>query len=164
MLTVGSTDGDETIRAVVHNKSNLAPNDPSLAFKLTPEEGFCWMGEYDITIDELMEGKKNNKSENQFTKARMFIEHILRAGPVPTATILQAAEEQGIAEKTLYRAKSALGVISIKPTGVWCWELPIDAEYTEVYQDTQDGQYSHATQMTTLATLTILPETEADVV
>jgi hypothetical protein len=40
-------------------------------------------------------------------------------GPVAAVEIMPKAEEQGISKKTLKRAKSALGVISIKRDGQW---------------------------------------------
>jgi len=68
------------------------------------------------------------------------------------------AREQGISLKTLHRAKSDLGVISIKRGGQWYWELPIEVEFTEINQDSQDGQHSHDSCMTAL---TILPQGKA---
>ena len=161
VLTVGIADADENIRAVIQNKSNLASPGATLAFSIDPVGGFCWRGEYDITIDELLNGRRQQaKPENQFAKARMFIENILRNGPVPSADIWELAEDKGIAEKTLRRAKSALGAISRQIDNVWHWELPIDADY--VVRDEgghgqpkhgQGGQTEKATILTALTTM-----------
>ena len=137
VLTVGRIDDD--IRAVVHNKSNLAPLGASQAFGLDPVDGFTWLGKYDIGIDELLNDKKK-APDNQFSKARRLIETALAHGPVAAVEIMQMAEEQGISVKTLNRAKSALGVISIKRHNRWYWELPVEVECTKVAQDGQDGQ------------------------
>jgi len=154
VLTVGKTDADGDVRVMVHNKSNLAPAGPSQAFGLDPVSGFYWAGEHDASIDEVMSGKKQAKPENQFARARMFVENTLRNGSVPSADILERAEDQGISEKTLYRAKSELGVISVKRGGAWHWELPIEATCTEVYGDGhQDSQGGHGTVMTMLPIL-----------
>ena len=172
VLTVGSIDTDENMRAMVHNKSNLAPPGSSLAFRLDPVSGFYWMGECDIDIDELLSGKKQPKPENQFAKARTFIENTLRNGPVAATDIKQMAKELGISEKTLNRAKSALDVFSIKRNGKWYWELPIDCEYTEVNDDGhntqdshnqhgQDPQDGHSTALSILPSLAILPAPES---
>lgn len=155
VLTVGRIDVDETMRGVVHNKSNLAPFGSSLAFGLDPVGGFCWLGDYDITIDELFGGKKQ-QPENQFSKARRLIETALRNGPVLSADMEQMAEEQGVSSKTLYRAKQALGVISAKRGALWYWELPIEADFTDV-DENQGSQDSHAPPVTALA---ILPNGE----
>lgn len=178
VLTVGNTNIGNDIRAMVHNKSNLAPAGVSLTYAIDPIHGFSWMGEHDISIDELLSGRHQPKQENQFSKATVFIENTLRNGPMLAVDIMQLAEEQGISEKTLQRAKSALGVYSSKRNGRWYWELPIEGEYSEVYEggqyqhdqhdhyaedsqdcheDTQDG---HCTNLTILTPLTILPESE----
>jgi len=54
--------------------------------------------------------------------------------------ILEMAEEKGIAERTLCRAKSKLGIICIKHNGKWYWEWPIDIEviFPEHHEDCQN--------------------------
>lgn len=152
VLTVGRVSEDECLRAIVHNKSNLSSAGTPLAFRLDPTDGFSWAGEYSITVDELLGGKKP-QSEGQFVKARRFIEKVLTSGSIAAADIMQQAEEQGISAKTLNRAKSALGVISIKQGGQWYWQLPIDVEYIRCDEDGQDSHDGHADNMTNLAIL-----------
>ena len=120
VLTVGKTNMGDDIRAIVHNKSNLAPIGVSQAFGLDPVGGFCWMGEYDITIDELLGGAAK-VPKDQLSRACNLIKSTLAYGAVAAVEIMLKAEEQGISEKTLKRAKSALGVISIKRGGQWFW-------------------------------------------
>ena len=163
VLTVGRTGADDNIRVVVHNKSNLAPPGASLAFELDPISGFQWRGECDVSIDDLLSGRKQPQ-ESQFAKARRLIENKLADGAVLSADMFQIAEEQGISAKTLNRAKNALGVISIKRHDRWYWELPIDVVFT---QNSDETRYSHEGQQTqgghtpalaTLPMLTILPD------
>ena len=163
VITVGKTDSSDNIRMAVHNKSNLAPAGPTQTFGLDPVSGFYWAGESDANVDDVLNGKRRqSKPENKSTEAQSFIKSVLRNGLVPSANILDMADERGIAEKTLQRAKSDLGVYSRKIDGVWCWELPIEAEYTEVYEDGHGSHYSqhsqntqdgHCTALTILATL-----------
>lgn len=158
VLTVGKIDVDETMRAVVHGKSNLAAPGASLAFGFDPDDGFCWLGEYEITLAELLSGNKSeSKPESQFLKARRLIETELTGRSVPAVDMMQMAEERGISPKTLNRAKSALGVLSVKRQGQWFWELPITVDY-EVCQDGQRSQGGHDSSVTAL---TILPGREA---
>jgi hypothetical protein len=113
-----------------------------------------------------LNGAKQSKPENQFAKARLFIENTLRNGAVPAVEIMQLAEEHGISMKTLNRAKSALGIISVKRGGQWYWEIPIDVVFTEFAednqhsQDSQDGHIQTTTSLTSLTALTILNQTE----
>jgi hypothetical protein len=157
VLTVGKIGSGDNMGAIVHNKSNLSPAGPPIAFVLDPVSGFRWEGCYDITIEELLGGKKA-QPESQFAKARRLIESALVNGAVSAADMEQMAEEEGISSKTMHRAKSALGVISTKRGGAWYWELPIDVNYTEVGQeDSQHGQDGQCSQVTAL---TILPRKE----
>ena len=158
VLTIGRVDADETMRAVVHNKSNLSPPGSPLAFTLDPASGFRWHGNCDITIDELLGGKKQ-QPESQFSKACRLLEIELAKRPIPATEIMEMAEERGISAKTLHRAKSDLGVISTKKGDQWFWELPVDVEYVEVESEkSQHGQDGHYPQE---AALTILPAGEA---
>jgi len=169
VLTVGRIPVDDRMRVVINNKNNLSPAGAPQAFGLDPAGSFSWLGECDITIDEMLSGVK--PPESQFAKARRLIETALAGGAVPAADMMQRAEEQGISPKTLNRAKDALGVISVKRGTQWYWELPIDVEYTVVNEDGQhgqdgqdgqagDGQDGHGNPMAMLTTLTILNETE----
>ena len=149
VLTVGKLPLDENMRAIVHTKSNLAPLGKSQAFGLDDDGGFCWLGNCDATIDEVMSGKP--KPESQFAKARRLIETALANGPVPAADMEQLAEEEGISFKTFKRVKKNLGVISYQRGSLWYWEIPIEV----VYEDctTSEGQNSSEGQVTALVPL-----------
>jgi hypothetical protein len=62
-------------------------------------------------------------------EAKMFLQNVLADGPVDSELVRKKAAEAGISEKTLKRAKAALGVKSSR-AGSWCsmWSLP--AEHT----------------------------------
>ena len=51
---------EPNVRVIVHDKSSLAPEGKPVAFCLDPETGFSWIGEYDITADELLSGAGGN--------------------------------------------------------------------------------------------------------
>jgi len=149
VLTVGFTGMDDDIRGIVHNKSNLSHPGASLAFGFDAVSGFTWLGDYDITIDELLSSTRK-APKDQLSRACNLIKATLMSGPVPAVEIMLSAEGQGISEKTLKRAKSALGVISVKRGGQWFWDMPIEVEYTEEGQE--EGQGGHA-NVTSLALL-----------
>ena len=58
-------------------------------------------------------------------EAEMFLSNILADGPVDSGVVREKAGEAGISEKTLKRAKAALGIKSSR-AGSWCsmWSLP----------------------------------------
>jgi hypothetical protein len=138
VLTVGKLPLDQNMRAIVHTKSNLAALGKSQAFGLDEHGGFCWLGDCDITTDEILSSKP--KAENRFAKARRLLEQTLAHGPVLAVEIMQLAEEEGISFKTFKRAKDALGVISVKRGGQWYWNLPVDVVYEDDINDDQSKQ------------------------
>jgi putative DNA primase/helicase len=59
-------------------------------------------------------------------EAREFLRERLEAGAVSSDELVEEAKQEGIAEKTLRRAKKELGVKSRKGSfdSAWTWELP----------------------------------------
>ena len=55
VLLVGRVEGEANIRAVVQIKNNLAAFGHTKAFELS-ENGFQWLGDYEITADEVLGG------------------------------------------------------------------------------------------------------------
>lgn len=58
VLIVGRIKDEPEIRVICHVKSSLAPEGKSIAFRLDKETGFEWIGEYDISADDLLSGDK----------------------------------------------------------------------------------------------------------
>jgi RecA-family ATPase len=150
VLTVGRLSIDENIRAFVQTKSNFGPAGNPQAFGFNETSGFTWLGDCDVIVEDLLNGKKNKRPESQFAKARHLLETVLASGqPVASVEIMERAESEGISLKTLNRAKSELGIISIKIGERWFWQWPVDVVY-ETNQDTQDGHDSCASNMASL--------------
>jgi RecA/RadA recombinase len=138
VLAVGRLKTEDTARAFAQTKSNLAPIGKPKSFELNPIRGFNWLGDCDVTIEELLDDKP--KRENQFEKTCKLITSMLSHGEVSAIDVISAAEDQGISQKTLNRAKSALGVISTKCGGQWYWQIPIEADVVYACEDGQDSQ------------------------
>ncbi len=143
VLTIGKIDVDENMRALVHNKSNLAPPGVPLAFGLDPAGGFTWLGEYDISIDELLAGRSNSPAESRLGQTMQFIKDELAAGEVASSEMMDRAAGAGIPKMTLDRAKQTLGVKSVKRQNQWFWSL----------KEGQDIQGIHAGNLNILNTL-----------
>ena len=119
VLTAGKIPGDEEIRVFVHSKSNLAPNGMSQAFGFD-SSGLTWLGEHEITLDELLEGKsKEAKTDTQKDTAMAFLQATLADCDMPSTELMRSANAQGITEITLRRAKKAIGVKSYQSGGAW---------------------------------------------
>lgn len=109
VLVIGKAKDDPNLRVLVHDKSSLAPPGSSIAFILGDEEGFRWIGEYDITADELLCGsdkKKNSKTQ----EAKDLICRMLAGGKeVLSEEIDRQALAKGISSRTVREAKKELG-------------------------------------------------------
>ena len=121
VLLVGRIEGEPNVRAVVQIKNNLAAFGHPKAFALS-EAGFRWLGDYDITADEILGGiaPKANKLEQAKQLLRKLAE---TSNAVQSNEIFDMAEEQGISKRTLESAKKELGIRAKKINNSWYWEL-----------------------------------------
>ena len=72
VLIVGRIKDEPEVRVVCHTKSSLAPEGKAIAFRLDKNNGFEWIGEYDISADELLNGEeKDRKPGNTFQSIRI---------------------------------------------------------------------------------------------
>ena len=86
------------------------------------ESGFKWLGDYEITADEVLGGiaPKANKLEQA---KRMLRELAETSNTVQSNEIFDMAEEQGISKRTLENAKKELCIRARKINNSWYWEL-----------------------------------------
>lgn len=109
VMFIGKLKHDPTMRILTHEKSSLAPPGVSLAFSLGDEGGFRWVGEYDITADELLSGIEPQR-ETKTQQAKDLICTLLAGGKqVLSEDIDKAALERGIPGRTVRDAKRELG-------------------------------------------------------
>ena len=109
VMFIGKLKHDPTIRILTHEKSSLAPPGVSLAFSLGDEGGFRWVGEYDITADEMLSGIEPQR-ETKTQQAKDLICTLLAGGKQALSEdIDKAALERGIPGRTVRDAKRELG-------------------------------------------------------
>lgn len=91
---------------MVQIKNNLAAFGHSKAFRLT-ETGFEWIGDYEITADEVLGGiaPKVNKLEQA---KKMLMELAETSTSVQSSEIFDMAEDLNISKRTLENAKRNL--------------------------------------------------------
>lgn len=121
VLLVGRVEGEPNLRAVVQIKNNLAEFGHSKAFQLS-EEGFKWIGDYEITADEVLGGyaPKANKME----QAKQMLRELAETNhTVSSNEIFNLADELGISKRTMENAKKELGIKAKKLNNSWYWEL-----------------------------------------
>ena len=109
VMFIGKLKYDPSMRILTHEKSSLAPPGVSLAFSLGDEGGFRWVGEYDITADEMLSGIEPQR-ETKTQQAKDLICALLAGGKqVFSEDIDKAALERGIPGRTVRDAKRELG-------------------------------------------------------
>ena len=125
VLIVGRLKDNPQIRVMVQDKSSLAPEGEAIAFELDKENGFSWLGHYDISVDDLLSGIPREKKSEQ---AENLILEYLSKGKYPQQALLKKAQAAGISKRVLDEAKKALNVQSVKEGSQWYWQLPEKTE------------------------------------
>ncbi len=120
VLIVGRLKDEPETRVMCHVKSSLAPEGKSVAFRLDKETGFQWIGEYDISADDLLSGDVRGQKSRI---AKEFLLDILADGGMAQKKIEEEASKQGIKKKTLRNAKQELEIDSVKRGNQWFWIL-----------------------------------------
>ncbi len=120
VLIVGRIKDEPEIRVVCQTKSSLAPEAKSIAFRLSKENGFEWIGEYDVTADDLLSGTAKGTKKQA---AIDFLEEFVLNGAKPQTEIMKLAKEKGFSEKTVRNAKDELKIKSIRKNNQWYLSL-----------------------------------------
>lgn len=138
MLLLDDDPNDEGARILAHAKSNLAPLGSSLRFRLI-DGHIEWLGVSNLTAEDL-NGPSERSSEERGNREEAidWLRDALQDGPQFSHDLIKRAKDElGVSERTLKRAKAALGVVHFKEPGRdgrWMWELP-----------GEDKQDNHAT-------------------
>ena len=121
---------EEGLRVMAVHKSNLAERPPSLGYRIasSPVHDTArieWTGATDHDADSLANGPASPADKSKLDEAKEFLRDELSDGPMWAKIILRDARDAGVAQATLYGAKSALRVRSEKiGTEGWQWSLP----------------------------------------
>lgn len=121
VLLVGRIKDNPTIRVMAQVKSSLAPEGEPIAFELNKGTGFRFIGKYDISIDDLLNGIATTSKIEQ---AEKLLKDMLSDGSAIKQTQLkQQAQIRNISERTLNEAKKNVGVKSFRSNNEWYWKL-----------------------------------------
>lgn len=120
VLIVGRVKDNPTLRVIAHDKSSLAPEKQSIAFRLDRDNGFSWEGSCDISVDELLSGDTKG---SKIREAKAFLSEFLSDGQKSSSEIEEAAKAKGIKKKTLWNAKQELNIDAVKVGNKWFWML-----------------------------------------
>ena len=121
VMLVGRIEGQPDMRAVIQIKNNLAPFGHPKAFELT-QDGFYWIGDYEITADEVLGGMVPKASKLEI--AKQFLRERSGANVMILSTeIIELAAQEGISKRTLEAAKKELKIDAKKINSRWYWDL-----------------------------------------
>jgi len=132
VFLVANDPEDAEQRVLAGVKHNLAAMPPSLLFRTDEAPNGAvrieWLGPTDKTATELLAASSPSTRLRPRDEAEQFLSDYLSYGPVPALEVADAAQELGISERTLDRAKKKLGVIAKRrgfgADGGWDWMLP----------------------------------------
>lgn len=126
VLAVGE-DPETGRRVVAPLKNNLGPLPPVLAFRIG-DQGLEWEpGIVEGTAESLLAGDEapTRTERQELDRAMQFLRDELSDGPVRSTEVVKDAKANGIAERTLWRAKAALKVPAHREgQGPWFWCTP----------------------------------------
>ena len=113
-------------------KGNLWRGKPSaLEYSLEDRDGqpvIKWQGKSAHTAQSLLAQPEGTEESNALTDARNFLSEYLADGPRDAEDVFREARKARVSDRTLYRAKAVLGIVSRKE-GIgegqhWEWALP----------------------------------------
>lgn len=126
VMLVGRIEGQPDMRAVIQIKNNLAPFGHPKAFELT-QDGFRWIGDYEITADEVLGGIVPKASKLEI--AKQFLRERSGANVMILSTeIIEQASQEGISKRTLEAAKKELKIDAKKINSRWYWDLGLKTD------------------------------------
>lgn len=124
VLLVGRIKNDASVRVMAQVKNSLAKEGKPIAFEINEDSGIRWIGEYDISVDELLNGESGAPSDNGKVPVVMEkLTGLLADDAVPCGRLYEMFREMDVGKRTVDRAKKALGVRSVKRADGWYWML-----------------------------------------
>ncbi len=135
-FVVGKDPRDENRRVLASTKNNLAMPAASLMFGLEEAESGSvrvnWLGQSEVSAKDLLATPQDQEHADARSEAVEFLNEVLADGPVAASQVKEEAEDAGISERTLARAKKIVGVMSYREgktgergKGQWLWKLPV---------------------------------------
>lgn len=130
VLLVGLSPRSPDTSVLVHLKHSYGPAGRSLEFEIA-DERVAWLGSSELRAEDLDPPPTRLPNRTALEVACAFLCELLESGPVPARSVVERAAEQGIAKRTLERAKDELGIAVEKVAGKgpgagrghWQWAL-----------------------------------------
>jgi hypothetical protein len=117
---------------MAEQKNNLGPPQPSLVYSITSREDslpqLAWAGPCSWTTGDLLAAAARGPAPVARDRAQEFLAQVLKEGPLTPRAIWEAAQQQGLSQGTVQRAKDVLHIRVVRrsegKTPVYYWLLP----------------------------------------
>ncbi|MGH2534121.1 MAG: AAA family ATPase [Thermomicrobiales bacterium] len=142
-LLLAADPDDPTVRVLAPTKGNLAFPPPSLAFRLDPiPDGdaarLVWLGESKRRADDLV-NPPDPKARTERDEAKDWLRLVLADGPMAARRVEEKARREGIAPKTLRKAREDVQVVTQRKGfgagASYAWRLPDAAHLRKTIMD-----------------------------
>ena len=127
---VGKHPDKDGVRVLAPVKTNLSADPPSIEYGFTQDGHFAWGPITELAATDVIQ-TQSPQEVKALDVAKNFVLNLLEDGPVLSADIYEAAQENDIALKTLQRARHELGVQVYQAQGKtgrrgspgWWWSM-----------------------------------------
>jgi hypothetical protein len=135
-LLVAPDPDDDGRRVIAMTKSNLAKMPDALAYRLVNDEQYgvarvVWEGASKHTAADLVRQRVDEDEAPALAEAVRVLKEVLADGPLSAGNVKRFAATAGVAERTLQRARHALGVTARRhgfgPGAHYVWTMPAPA-------------------------------------
>jgi AAA domain len=132
-LLVAPDPDDDGRRILAMTKSNLAKMPDALAYRLVNDERYgvarvVWDGASTRTANDLVRQRVDEDEAPALAEAVRVLKEVLADGPLAAGNVKRMAATAGVAERTLQRARHALGVTARRhgfgPGAHYVWAMP----------------------------------------
>lgn len=129
-FAVAPDPGDATRKVFVAVKHNLGPRPASLTYTIEPfgeTSRIAWGGQTDLTAaDVLKSNQRGGSNAGKVERAKEIIGECLGGGPRGENEVKSACADAGLSERTYWRARKELGIVSEKTEfqGQWLLSMP----------------------------------------
>ena len=123
VLLVGRIKSNPSIRVMAQLKNSLAPEGKPIAFEINDDSSIRWIGEYDITAEDLLLGDGLPDEGGKLSETTEALSAMLRNGRIACVKIYEHFRNAGVSNRTVDTAKKTLEIKSTKHADGWYWSL-----------------------------------------
>jgi len=124
VLLIGKRKDNENMRFMAQIKNNLSAFGKAVSFSINKRGGIDFLGECDISEDELLSISGDKKSKYQIAKETIM--SLLSDGDKKSNEMYDACIKAGISTSMMSYTKKQLGIQSVKKTDDWYWTMSPD--------------------------------------